>query len=56
MNIYGIFNIYYDFIKESSLDVSGIRISSAQQSSWGGIEIGGSYNWDNNKYSLYGEG
>jgi outer membrane autotransporter protein len=23
---------------------------------WGGLGLGGSYNWDNDKYSIYGEG
>lgn len=55
-NLYGIFNIYYDFIEDSSVDVSGIPISSARQSFWGGIGIGASHNWNDDKYSLYGEG
>lgn len=38
------------------MDVSGTGFTSRNDRFWGGIGLGGSYNWNSDKYSLYGEG
>lgn len=54
--IYGIANLYYEFLNGTEVDVSSLRFSSRNDRVWGGIGLGGSYNWDSDKYSVYGEG
>ena len=54
--VYGIANLYYEFLDGSAVDVSSVRFASRNDRFWGGIGLGGSYNWDNDKYSIYGEG
>ena len=55
-HIYGIANLYYEFLDGTRVDVAGVSFASKKDRVWGGIGIGGSYNWDNDKYSIYGEG
>ena len=52
---YGIANLYYDFLDGSQTDVAGVKFTSENDPLWGGIGIGGSYNWGDDKYSLFGE-
>lgn len=54
LHAYGIANVYYDFQSSSTALLSGVRLASEQEPLWGGIGLGGSYNWSNNKYALYG--
>ncbi len=54
--LYGIANLYYEFLDGTSVDVSGTDFTSRNDQFWGGIGLGGSYNWNGDKYSLYGEG
>ena len=37
------------------MDVSGVKFETRPERFWGGIGIGGSYNWNDDKYSVYGE-
>ncbi len=53
--IYGLANLYYEFSGKSRVDVSGVKFLSRPDRLSGEIGVGGSYNWDNNKYSLFGE-
>lgn len=55
-HVYGIANLYYEFLKGTRVDVAGIRFASEKERLWGGIGLGGSYNWNDDKYSIYGEG
>jgi outer membrane autotransporter protein len=55
-HVYGIANLYYDFLDGTSVDVSGASLSSRSDRLWGGVGVGGSYNWNDDKYSIYGEG
>jgi outer membrane autotransporter protein len=55
-HIYGIANLYYEFLDGSRVDVDGTKFSSRDNRVWGGVGIGGSYNWNEDKYSIYGEG
>ncbi|MGH6762512.1 MAG: autotransporter outer membrane beta-barrel domain-containing protein [Phyllobacterium sp.] len=53
---YGITNLYYEFLEGTRVDVEDTSFASKNDRLWGGIGLGGSYNWDDDKYSLYGEG
>ncbi|UWF60512.1 autotransporter outer membrane beta-barrel domain-containing protein [Brucella sp. 2716] len=55
MHVYGIANLYYEFLGGTKVDVAGISFASRNDRVWGGIGIGGSYNWNDDKYSIYGE-
>ncbi|MBV2143353.1 autotransporter outer membrane beta-barrel domain-containing protein [Falsochrobactrum sp. TDYN1] len=52
---YGIGNLYYEFLDGVSVELAETRLTSRNERLWGGIGLGGSYNWDDDKYSLYGE-
>ncbi|HEY4292128.1 autotransporter outer membrane beta-barrel domain-containing protein [Luteibacter sp.] len=54
-HVYGIANLYYDFLDGSKVDVSGSRLTSKNQPLWGGLGVGGSLTWSDDRYSLYGE-
>lgn len=55
-NLYGIGNLYYEFLEGTKVSVDGTSLANQNQRLWGGIGLGGSYNWNNDKYSVYGEG
>ncbi|MGU3401271.1 autotransporter outer membrane beta-barrel domain-containing protein [Brucellaceae bacterium D45D] len=55
-HVYGIANLYYEFLEGTKVDVAGTSFASEQDRLWGGLGIGGSYNWNDDKYSIYGEG
>ncbi|PWL18378.1 autotransporter outer membrane beta-barrel domain-containing protein [Falsochrobactrum shanghaiense] len=54
-SVYGIANLYYDFLNGSDVDVSGTGFTSRNQALWGGIGLGGTLSWDDGRYALYGE-
>ncbi len=54
-HVYGVANLYYDFLGRTTTDVAGTRFTSENDDLWGGIGIGGSLNWAGDKYSVYGE-
>ncbi len=54
--VYGIANLYYEFLDGTKIDVSGTSFTSRNDRFWAGIGLGTSYNWNSDKYSLYGEG
>ena len=53
--VYGIANLYNEFLDGTKVNVSSMAFANKQERFWGGIGLGGSYNWDNDKYSIYGE-
>lgn len=55
-HVYSIANLYYEFLNGTQVDVAGTSLASKKERLWGGLGLGGSYNWNNDKYSLYGEG
>jgi fibronectin-binding autotransporter adhesin len=55
-HVYGIANLYYEFLDGTSVDVSGATLASRSDRLWGGVGLGGSYDWNDDKYSIYGEG
>ncbi|RWC66635.1 MAG: autotransporter outer membrane beta-barrel domain-containing protein [Mesorhizobium sp.] len=54
-SVYGIANLYYDFLDGSDVDVSGTRFVSENRAQWGGLGLGGSYSWSDERYSINGE-
>jgi fibronectin-binding autotransporter adhesin len=54
-HVYGIANLYYDFLDGSDVDVSGLSLVSQNQALWGGLGLGGSLSWADGRYSVYGE-
>jgi fibronectin-binding autotransporter adhesin len=54
-HLYGIANLYYDFGDGSVVDVAGTGFSSGDSQLHGGVGIGGSINWADDKYSVFGE-
>ncbi len=55
-SVYGIVNLYNEFLSGTKVRVSTEDFINKSERFWGGIGFGGSYNWDNDKYSIYGEG
>ena len=54
-HVYGIANLYYDFLDGTDVDVSGVNLVSQNQKFWGGLGIGGSLDFGDGKYSVNGE-
>jgi len=54
-NLYGIANLYSEFGDGFAVTLDGVCFSSRSERLWGEIGIGGTLNWDDDKYALYGE-
>jgi outer membrane autotransporter protein len=54
-HLYGIANLYNEFLDATQVDVSGTSFQIRPERLWGGLGLGGSYNWNDDKYSVYGE-
>lgn len=54
-HLYGVANLYYDFLDGSSVDVSGTAFASQNRGLWGGVGVGGSLSWADEQYSVFGE-
>jgi len=54
-HVYGVANLYNEFLNGSRIDVSDVRFTNRDERLWGGIGAGASYNWNDDKYSLYGK-
>lgn len=53
--LYGIANLYYDFLNGSDVDVSGTKLISENQALWAGLGMGGSLSWADDRYAVNGE-
>ncbi|WP_211385670.1 autotransporter outer membrane beta-barrel domain-containing protein, partial [Agrobacterium tumefaciens] len=53
--IYGITNLFYEFLDGTQTTVSGTPFASVHDRLWADVGFGGSFDWDDGKYSLYGE-
>ncbi|WP_309085982.1 autotransporter-associated beta strand repeat-containing protein [Chelativorans sp.] len=53
-HVYGIANLYYDFLEGSEVDVSGTRFDSEKPALWGGIGLGASLSWADGRYAVFG--
>ncbi|TCQ72439.1 outer membrane autotransporter protein [Ochrobactrum sp. BH3] len=54
--VYGIANLYYEFLQGIRVIVGESSFTSRNDRVWGGLGLGGSYNWNDDRYSIYGEG
>ncbi|KAA9353283.1 autotransporter outer membrane beta-barrel domain-containing protein [Ochrobactrum quorumnocens] len=55
-HIYGVANLYYEFLEGTKVAVAETSLSSRDERLWAGLGIGGSYSWNDDKYTIYGEG
>jgi len=53
--LYGVTNLYYGFQNGFHVAISGGEVTTQDDRLWGGIGLGGTYNWNNDTYSVYGE-
>lgn len=54
-HVYGVANIYQNIDSGSQVEVEDTDFSSENDALWGGVGIGGSFNFADDKFSLYGE-
>lgn len=54
-HVYGIVNLLNEFQHGGEVSVSGVSFRTQDERLWGSLGLGGSYNWNNDQYSLYGE-
>jgi len=55
LHAYGVANLYYDLQSNSDVRVSGVKFTTEQEALWGGLGLGGTYSWGDDKYAIYGE-
>jgi outer membrane autotransporter protein len=55
-NLYGIANLYQEFMSGNKATVADVDFNNENNKTWGGIGAGGTYAWADDKYALYGEG
>src|SRR5690606_12080725 len=55
-HVYGIVNVYYELMNGVKVDVMSKTFHNEKNRLAGGVGFGGSYNWDDDRYSVYGEG
>ncbi|WP_416066561.1 autotransporter outer membrane beta-barrel domain-containing protein [Rhizobium sp. ZK1] len=53
--VYGIANLYGEFLDGVAVDVSSTGFETRNDPVWAGLTLGGSYTWNEERYSLYGE-
>jgi len=53
--VYGVVNLRQEFDDGARIDVSGARLASRAERTWGGLTAGGSYAWAGGRYAVYGE-
>lgn len=54
--LYGIANLFHEFRDGARVDLNGERFESRNDRLWGGVGAGVSQQWNDGKYTLYGEG
>ncbi|ARU90372.1 autotransporter outer membrane beta-barrel domain-containing protein [Pseudomonas sp. M30-35] len=54
-HVYAISNLYYEFLDGTQVDVAEVKLKNRPERLWTGLGVGGSYNWNEDKLSLYGE-
>ncbi|MFK4809055.1 autotransporter outer membrane beta-barrel domain-containing protein, partial [Devosia sp. ZW T5_3] len=55
LHAYGIANLYYDVLPDSRTDLAGVELVNTQDNLWGGLGIGGTYAWGDDKYAIHGQ-
>jgi fibronectin-binding autotransporter adhesin len=54
-HVYGIANLYHDFLDGTEATIGADGLASSKGATWAGIGLGGSVNWADDAVSLYGE-
>ncbi|OEO26590.1 hypothetical protein AX279_07215 [Pseudomonas sp. J237] len=54
-HVYGITNLYYEFLDGTQVDVANVKFNNRAARMRADVGVGGSYNWNDDKLSLYGE-
>ncbi len=54
-HFYGIANLYYEFLKDNKMSVSGTSIRSGAEALWVGVGVGLSHSWGDDARSIYAE-
>ncbi|UQZ89918.1 hypothetical protein C4J81_12130 [Deltaproteobacteria bacterium Smac51] len=52
---YGLVNYYHEFKGESTVSLNKVKHKSQINDNWVGLAVGGTHNWANDQYSIYGE-
>jgi len=55
LSLHAIANVYQEFLEGVSAKGSGVRLANDEPRTWAGLGLGGSYNFDDDVFSLYGE-
>lgn len=55
-SLYGIANLYQEMLGDMSVKVAGVNFGTGNDKTWGGLGLGGTYAWADDKYALYSEG
>lgn len=53
--LYFLGNAYHEFKGKSAVGISGVTYQSELSATWLGLGIGGSHNWSDDRFSVYGE-
>ena len=54
-HLYGLVNLSYEWLDGSVVDVSGAPLARSNDRLWGEIGLGGSYSWNDERFTLYTE-
>lgn len=52
---YAIPSVTYDFLDGSQTDIASVKLINENENLWGGLAFGGSRNWSDDRFSIYGE-
>ncbi|MCO4318102.1 autotransporter outer membrane beta-barrel domain-containing protein [Phyllobacterium sp. 21LDTY02-6] len=52
----GVANLYYEFLEGTNVKIENVSFVSGRDDLWGGIGLGGSFDWDDARYSIFGRG
>ncbi|WP_199270359.1 autotransporter outer membrane beta-barrel domain-containing protein [Stappia indica] len=55
IHAYGIADLYHDAMPDSRTEVAGVELVNTQDNLWGGLGIGGTYAWGDDKYAVHGQ-
>jgi outer membrane autotransporter protein len=53
--LYAIANLYNEFLDGFVVSISGAELDSRNESLWGGLGLGGTYSWGDDRYAVYAE-
>ncbi len=54
-SLYAVADLSHEFLDGTAIDVSGAPVVSRTERTWGGLAVGGTYAWDDGRYTLFGQ-